>query len=46
MADSNFSIVLDETKGRVLVAKKSISQGELILHESPLGKFKIFSIFR
>ena len=38
MAECNYSIALDESKGRVLVAKKSIPQGELILHEKPLGK--------
>ena len=38
MAECNYSIALDESKGRVLVAKKSIPQGELILHEQPLGK--------
>jgi len=36
MAECNYSIALDESKGRVLVAKKSIPQGELILHEKPL----------
>lgn len=35
-SDSNFSIELDEKKGRVLVAKRPLNQGELILHEKPL----------
>ena len=39
MAETNFAIELDEKKGRVLVAKRSLHQGELILHEKPLGKF-------
>ncbi len=38
MAEANFAIELDEKKGRVLVAKRSLQQGELILHEKPLGK--------
>ena len=38
MAEVNFLIELDEKKGRVLVAKRSLQQGELILHEKPLGK--------
>ena len=38
MAESNFAIELDEKKGRVLVAKRALLQGELILHEKPLGK--------
>ena len=38
MAEANFAIELDEKKGRVLVAKRTLDQGELILHEKPLGK--------
>ena len=38
MAECNYSIVLDESKGRVLVAKNDIPQGDLILQEAPLGK--------
>ena len=38
MAEANFAIELDEKKGRVLVAKRTLEQGELILHEKPLGK--------
>ena len=38
MAEANFAIELDEKKGRVLVAKRTLDQGELILHENPLGK--------
>ena len=36
-SEPNFAIELDEKKGRVLVAKKSLNQGELILHEKPLS---------
>ena len=39
MAECNYSIVLDESKGRVLVAKNDIPQGDLILQEAPLGEF-------
>ena len=39
MAECNYSIVLDESKGRVLVAKSDIPQGDLILQEAPLGEF-------
>ena len=35
-AETNFDIELDEKKGRVLVAKRALNQGELILHEKPL----------
>ena len=42
MAEANFAIELDEKKGRVLVAKRTLDQGELILHEKPLGKTYIF----
>ena len=42
MAETNFAIELDEKKGRVLVAKRSLQQGELILHEKPLGKKAFF----
>jgi hypothetical protein len=34
--DQPFLIDLDESKGRVLVAKRPLDQGDLILHESPL----------
>ena len=38
MAEANFAIELDEKKGRVLVAKCPLQQGQIILHERPLGK--------
>ena len=38
MAEANYGIELDEKKGRVLIAKRPLQQGELILHEKPLGK--------
>ena len=37
MAETNFAIELDEKKGRVLVAKRSLQQGELILYEILYG---------
>ena len=43
MAETNFAIELDEKKGRVLVAKRSLHQGELILHEKPLGKLLTYT---
>ena len=43
MAEANFAIELDEKKGRVLVAKRTLDQGELILHEKPLGKKCFFN---
>lgn len=45
MAEANFAIELDEKKGRVLVAKRTLDQGELILHEKPLGKKYSFWFF-
>ena len=40
MAESSFAIELDEKKGRVLVTRKALDQGEIILQERPLGKLK------
>lgn len=38
MAEAKFAIELDEKKGRVLVTKQSLNQGDLILEEKPLGE--------